>query len=413
MKQGGKGRKRAADKLKLAKGDLFASGVARFAAEVKPAENDAGAMVCLVSVERGDGGDALVQALSTSMRIREAASLQGGGKTLFLFPATGLAVVLLGALAGASSATGAGRAEHELAQLLSRRGAMAASAAHVLDNAGRFANVVALVVDDVDLCKYLSVHTSAANNVAIVACHGVAGAEQQVLKLAQTQTLWKSATRQQMQSDFMAKCVCTTVSSPAVLELVWNALGIERAAERQLVGSDLLDLLAGRASVAVCQEVRYSVVCVFWGISLSRANAGGAALWIYHSHNEERPGHAASRLRHRNVAIHLLVVAVAWMVTALSEHKLLANIIPLEGLECGRTHNHKRHVQFPVESQHVGRIGRKGFVIVKQATHLAPHCVLLPSPLTKDDEPQHPADRQPVLQGQRLRFAKEAALTIL
>jgi hypothetical protein len=254
----GKGTRKRAGKAKAVDGvrEAFASSGARFSREVVPSENEVGGMVCLVSTNR-KYGEALVEALSKTLRMREAASLEAAGKTLFLFPATGLAVLLFGALESTKPELGVGpvggsRLELELAQLLSRPRLLAESAEHLLDKAGRFAHVVALVVDDLDLYKYLSVHVSSAN-VALVACQGMAGAQQHMIKLAQTQLLWKSAMRQQMTKDFMSKCVETTVSSPALLALSWGSLGVNNA--DQLAGSDLLDLLSARASVAVCQEV--------------------------------------------------------------------------------------------------------------------------------------------------------------
>lgn len=213
-------------------------------------------MICLVPTQGHQEWKGLRDLLlARGMRLRESDALARDGPTLVL-PSVGQAVIVVGREISeqARSRLPAWESlERDLRAYLALSDAPATTKERIQRVAAGFAHISALVVNDLDLAKYLYFEALKWPNVEIVPCGSLPEAAEHVVHLVQAQTLTKKTTQQRLQ-DAYSKLQTSALSAPPMIGAVWHELGVPDAIERRLNSSDLLEILSGRASQAICEE---------------------------------------------------------------------------------------------------------------------------------------------------------------
>lgn len=194
----------------------------------------------------------LVDMLSAKVRIRMADDLPKG--VSMLFPATGICCVVLCPFVHKGTSSDLQGVEDGIAAILNRDGLFRRAKERVLTLASRFARVEVVVVNDLELSKFIFSHTASLGNVACAACHGTNEAAERLLQLLNLQRLYKSATQQEVRTQYQLQCINAIAAHPITRQRVWLGLGVHEAAAASLNGEDLELALSGRASVSICEE---------------------------------------------------------------------------------------------------------------------------------------------------------------
>jgi hypothetical protein len=232
--------------------DVFSQALERYTKKVvAPRRLVPATTTVLVPTGASDEHKAFVEVISKSLKVREVDGLQEG--VSLVFPATGLAVVVLDYTTTQRWST-TDRMHFDTLLLLSRQYDLYSACQRVDAISKSFARVEVLVLNDLLLHQFISLHCFALPNVMFAACHGIQEVAQCIRIIGETQSLLKSQVRQQIASEFQTTCTVPTATSSVLQDSIWTAIGVNEEAHYNLRPTDLLDVLSGRASAEICQE---------------------------------------------------------------------------------------------------------------------------------------------------------------
>ncbi len=212
------------------------------------AREAAAAPVCLLPAASASASDGVLALVANRLRIREA---KLGAGVSALLPASGTAIVLFHPLLTTRWAD-VDKADQEIMQMLSRRQDYTDACQRVGTVSKANTNVLVVVLDDLELYKFLSLECAGCANVAILPCHGAGEAADQICARGEAHALYKSSVQQHVRSEHATKCIVPTMAAQPMQQLVWDALGVKDTSLMR--DGDLFDLLSGRLNAHMCQE---------------------------------------------------------------------------------------------------------------------------------------------------------------